>query len=50
MIIKRIRENKLNNIIKEVSKKNLFKRYFWLIIGCFIFSFGFNIFFLQYDI
>lgn len=53
MFKKRIRENKtnyINNIIKEVSKKNLLRRYFWLIIGCFIASFGFNIFFLQYDL
>jgi len=50
MLIKRIRENKINEIIKEVSKKNLFIRYFWLIVGCFIASFGFNVFFLQYDL
>ena len=50
MLIKRKRENKINSIIKEVSKRNLLKRYFWLLVGCFIFAFGFNIFFLQYDL
>ena len=50
MFIKRIKENNINAIIKEVSKKNLFKRYFWLLVGCFIASFGFNVFFLQYNL
>jgi len=50
MLIKGIREKHLNEIIKEVSKKSLIKRYFWLIIGCFIVAFAFNIFFFQYDL
>ena len=50
MLIKRIREKNSNEIIKEVSKKTLLKRYFWLLAGCFIAAFGFNIFFLQYDL
>ena len=50
MLKKRMRENKINNIIKEVSRKNLLKRYFWLLIGCFIAAFGFNVFFLQHDL
>ena len=50
MFIKELREKKLNEIINEVSKKNLMARYFWLIIGCFISAFAFNVFFLQYDL
>jgi len=50
MFIKRLKENKINQIVSEVSKKNLIKRYFWLIVGCFIATFGFNVFILQYDL
>lgn len=50
MFLKGIRDNNLNEIIKEVSRKNLLKRYFWLIVGCFIASFGFNVFFLQFNL
>ena len=50
MYLKGIRDNKVNEIINEISKKNLIKRYIWLIIGCFIVAFAFNIFFLQYDL
>lgn len=50
MLLKEIRENKINEIIKEVSRKNLYRRYFWLLVGCFIFAFGFNVFFLQYNL
>ena len=34
----------VSEIVKEVYKKNLFKRYFWLLVGCFIAAFGFNVF------
>lgn len=47
MLIKQITENNLNDIIKEVNKKDLLKRYFWLLVGCFIAAFGFNVFFLH---
>jgi len=50
MFIKRLKENKINQIVSEVSKKNLIKRYFWLLVGCFIATFGFNVFILQYDL
>jgi len=45
--IKGIKRKNINEVIEEVSKKNLTKRYFWLLIGCFISAFGFNIFILQ---
>ena len=47
MFLKGKKELKINEVIKQASKKNLIKRYFWLLVGCFIFSVGFNIFFLQ---
>lgn len=50
MLLKELREKKINELIKEVNKKNIIKRYFWLIIGCFIIAFGFNVFFLQYNL
>lgn len=45
-----IRDKKLEKIIEEVAKENKVKRYFWLILGCFIVAFAFNVFFLQYDL
>jgi len=50
MFLKGIRDNNLNKLIKEVNKKNLLKRYCWLVIGCFIVAFAFNVFFLQNDL
>ena len=43
-------EQTLKKLMNEINKKDLLKRYFWLIVGCFIFSFGVNVFFLQYDL
>lgn len=50
MILKRIKEQKVNSIIKEVNKENIIVRIMWLTIGCFMVAFAFNVFFLQYDI
>lgn len=50
MLTKGIRDKNINDVITEVSKKNLIRRYFWLLAGCFIAAFGFNVFFLQYDL
>ena len=49
-ILKKIRERKINKIIEEVNKKNRFKRYFLLLLGCLIVAFSFNLFFLRYNI
>lgn len=49
-MFKKLRERRLNRVIKEVNKKDLFQRYLLLIIGCFICAFAFNLFFLQYGI
>ena len=50
MILKRIKEQKINSIIKEVNKENIIVRIMWLTIGCVMVAFAFNVFFLQYDI
>ena len=44
------RRKKIDNIIETINKKNIFKRYLMLIIGCFILAFSFNAFFLKYNI
>jgi len=49
-LFKKIKEQKINFLIDEVNKKYLFRRYLLLVIGCFISSLAFNVFFLQYGI
>lgn len=44
------RKKKIKNIINNIQKKNVAKRYFMLIVGCFILAFSFNLFFLRYNI
>lgn len=44
------RKKKIENIIEKVKKKNVFKRYLMLIVGCFILALSFNVFFLKYNI
>lgn len=44
------RKKKVNSIVESVQKKNAPKRYFMLIVGCFIVAFSFNLFFLKYNI
>ena len=44
------RKKNIENIVEVVQKRNAPKRYFMLIIGCFIVAFSFNLFFLRYDI
>ena len=50
MFLKELRDRKLNKIIRQVDKKNIVSRYFWLLVGCFIVAFAFNVFFLQYNL
>lgn len=50
MFFEGIRRRKVEKIIKEVNSKGLVKRYLLLILGCFIVAFGFNVFFLKYNI
>ena len=50
MFFKKRRRKRINDILENVEKKDLFKRYFLLALGCFIVSFAFNVFFKQYGI
>lgn len=50
VLFKRMREKRINKIIENVNKKNIFKRYLMLLSGCLIVAFAFNLFFLRYDI
>lgn len=50
MIFKRIRRKRIDKIMEAINKKNIFKRYTMLLVGCLIVAFSFNLFFLRYDI
>lgn len=50
MLLKKNREKRINNIVNEIYKKNLWKRYFMLLMGTLIVAFAFNLFFLRYNI
>ena len=49
-LFKKFREKRIDKIIDAVNKKNLWKRYLMLIVGCLIVAFSFNLFFLRYNI
>jgi len=50
MLFKKNREKRIDKIIDAVNKKNLWKRYVMLLVGCLIVAFSFNLFFLRYNI
>lgn len=50
MLLKKIRERKINKILDKIDKKDLTERYFLLGLGCLIVAFAFNVFFNQYNI
>lgn len=50
MLFRRIREKRVNKLLDDIYKKNLFKRHIMLVLGCLIGAVAFNLFFLQYDI
>lgn len=50
MLFKKLRRKKINQVLDNLDKKDLAKRYFLLAIGCFIVAFAFTIFFNQYGI
>ncbi len=50
MLLEKYRKHKIEHIINKINHKDLIKRYFLLILGCFIVAFAFNVFFLQYGI
>lgn len=47
ILLKRIRENRINKIMNNIKKKNKFKNYLMLLSGCLIVAFAFNLFFLD---
>ena len=50
MLFKRFRRKKIEDILEEINKKDLIKRYLLLALGCFVLAFAFNVFFNQYGI
>ena len=49
-IFKYFRRKRINKILDDIDKKDVFKRYVMLAIGCFIIAFSFNVFFKQFGI
>ena len=49
-LFKYFRRKKINDILDNIDKKDIAKRYFMLILGCFILAFAFNVFFDQYGL
>lgn len=50
MFFKKKSKKELDDIINEIDRKEIISRYLWLIAGCFIAAFAFNVFFLQYNL
>ena len=49
-LFRKKRQKKINQILENLDRKDLIKRYILLIVGCFIVAFAFNVFFNQYGI
>lgn len=49
-LFKKFRRKRINQILENVDKKDVFKRYVMLTIGCFVIAFAFNVFFKQFGI
>ncbi len=49
-IFRSSRRKKIREVLDNIDKKDLIKRYLLLIFGCFIVAFAFNVFFKQYGI
>lgn len=50
MFFLKVRKKKFDNMIENIENKDLFKRNFLLVIGCFIVALAFNVFFKPYGI
>jgi len=50
MLFKKRRDKRIKKIMDEIHRKNIFKRYLMLLLGCLIVAFAFNLFFLRYNI
>ncbi len=44
------RKKRTDEIVRSINKKNIGKRYFLLVMGCFTLALSFNLFFLRYGI
>ena len=49
-LLRRIRKKRIEKVIDKIDKKDLVKRYSFLVLGCFIVAFAFTVFFNQYGI
>ena len=49
-VFREARKKRIEKIVKKVEHRDLIKRYFLLILGCFIVAVAFNTFFLKYNI
>lgn len=49
-LFKSFRRKRINQVLENVDKKDVLKRYLMLTIGCFIIAFSFNVFFKQFGI
>ena len=49
-VFQSIRRKRIKELLDRIDKKDLLKRYFLLVTGCFIVAFAFNVFFKQYGI
>ena len=50
LLFRRARQRRIENLIERLDNKDLVKRYFFLLMGCFIVALAFNVFFKQYNI
>ena len=50
VLLKKLREKRINKIVDTIYKKNILKRYMMLVLGTLIVAFAFNLFFLRYNI
>ena len=49
-IFRAFRRKRIDKILEDVDKKDIFKRYVMLAMGCFVIAFAFNVFFKQFGI
>ncbi len=50
LLFRKSRQRHIEKLIERLDNKDLVKRYFFLLMGCFIVAFAFNVFFKQYNI
>ena len=45
LLFRRARQRHIDKLLERIDNKDLVKRYFFLLLGCFIVAFAFNVFF-----